>query len=120
MRLVALLMLLGLEAAFASAEDESHPGEEAAEAAEEAASGASGGETTGRLMRTRVVRTKYGLVQGRVHKLDSDMLRQLNLKLPDVEVFQGIRYATPPVANNRFDTTHLYIQIKGITDRQQK
>ena len=49
------------------------------------------------LRRTRVIRTKYGQVQGRVHKIRSDFVN-----LPDVEIYQGIRYATPPVGSNRF------------------
>ena len=53
------------------------------------------------LQRTRVVQTKYGDVQGRVYSLESDMTKEMGLRLADVEVFQGIRYATPPVGNNR-------------------
>ncbi len=54
--------------------------------------------------RTRVVRTKYGQVQGRIHKVKVNMLaRELlgSKQLRDVEVYLGIRYATPPVGPNR-------------------
>lgn len=63
-----------------------------------------GGDSEGpeqRLPRTRVVRTKYGQVQGRVVSLGSAMLKEVGLRLPDVEIYQGIRYATPPVGNHR-------------------
>ena len=53
------------------------------------------------LPRTRVVRTKYGQVQGRVAGLDSAMLKEVGVRLRDVEIYQGIRYATPPVGNHR-------------------
>ena len=70
------------------------------------------------LMRTRVVQTKYGQVQGRVHRLNhpnrhhnvydanggknqrGDELPDLSLQSP-IEIYQGIPYATPPVKNNR-------------------
>ena len=55
------------------------------------------------LPRTRVVRTKYGQVQGRVAGLDSAMLKAVGVRLRDVEIYQGIRYATPPVGNHRYD-----------------
>ena len=48
-----------------------------------------------RLPRTGVVSTKYGQVQGRVHRVSP--------ALPDVEIFQGIRYATPPIGSNRYN-----------------
>lgn len=51
-----------------------------------------------RLPRTKVIKTKYGHVQGRVVKIDTS---DESVKLPDVQVFMGIRYATPPVGNNR-------------------
>ena len=54
-----------------------------------------------RLPRTRVVRTKYGQVQGRIHRVDSRVLTEIGVSLPDVEIYQGIRYATPPVGTNR-------------------
>ena len=53
-----------------------------------------------RLPRTKVIKTKYGYVQGRVVKIDAKSSDE-DLKLPDVQVFMGIRYATPPVGNNR-------------------
>ena len=73
---------------------------------ESAAGGDGGGNDEAapeqRLPRTRVVRTKYGQVQGRVVRLDSEMAREVGVKrLRDVEIFQGIRYATPPVGNHR-------------------
>ena len=77
---------------------------------DESAAGGEGGGGGGddeaapeqRLPRTRVVRTKYGQVQGRVVRLDSEMAREVGVKrLRDVEIYQGIRYATPPVGNHR-------------------
>lgn len=53
------------------------------------------------LPRSKVILTKYGQVQGRVHDLQSETLTELGLRLKPVEVFQGIRYATPPVGSNR-------------------
>lgn len=47
--------------------------------------------------RTRVIKTKYGQVQGRVFQLQTEV----GVALPPVEVFQGIPYATPPVGSNR-------------------
>ena len=73
------------------------------EVTEGAAAGEGGGaEGPERLPRTRVVRTKYGQVQGRVVSLDSGMLKDVGrVRLQDVEIYQGIRYATPPVGNHR-------------------
>ena len=73
------------------------------EGTEGAAAGEGGGaEGPERLPRTRVVRTKYGQVQGRVVSLDSGMLKDVGrVRLQDVEIYQGIRYATPPVGNHR-------------------
>lgn len=62
-----------------------------------------------RLPRTRVVRTKYGHVQGRVYKIKSKMTSKLGIHLAAVDVFQGIRYATPPVGHNRFVTIKSFI-----------
>ena len=75
-------------------------------AEDESAAGGGGGDDEAapeqRLPRTRVVRTKYGQVQGRVVRLDSEMAREVGVKrLRDVEIYQGIRYATPPVGNHR-------------------
>ena len=61
----------------------------------------SGEQGDVRLPRTRVVRTKYGQVQGRIHRVDSRVLTEIGVSLPDVEIYQGIRYATPPVGTNR-------------------
>ena len=66
----------------------------------EVAAGAEGPEERRPLPRTRVVRTKYGQVQGRVVGLDSAMLKEVGVRLRDVEIYQGIRYATPPVGNH--------------------
>ncbi len=61
----------------------------------------SGGGDTGGPQRTRVVETKYGLVQGRLHRVEMAAEAQGDKRTEEVEIYQGIRYATPPVGTNR-------------------
>ena len=44
--------------------------------------------------RTRIIKTKYGQVQGRIRNIE--FRESVDLNLPSVEVYHGIRYATPP------------------------
>ena len=100
MYLDPLLLLLLLQAVTAGNYDDDASGNDGASKEEDK-----------RLPRTRVVRTKYGLVQGRVHHLGPDLFRggedylageeEVVRGSDRVEVFQGIRYATPPVGTNR-------------------
>ncbi|TRY67080.1 hypothetical protein TCAL_08049 [Tigriopus californicus] len=66
------------------------------------------------LPRSKVILTKYGQVQGRVHEVQSETLAELRLRLKSVEVFQGIRYATPPVGSNRWQPTRAPSPWKGV------
>ncbi len=93
--------IIGVIAIMAAANISSDAAVKKREKASESDTSDSSAPPTDRLPRTRVVRTKYGQVQGRMHSLKSAMLKEMGLKLADVEVFQGIRYATPPVGNNR-------------------
>eukprot|EP00095_Tigriopus_kingsejongensis_P011812 snap_masked-scaffold71_size417697-processed-gene-3.0 protein:Tk11812 transcript:snap_masked-scaffold71_size417697-processed-gene-3.0-mRNA-1 annotation:"neuroligin- y-linked" len=76
--------------------------------------GNTNSEESQRLPRTLVIQTKYGQVQGRIHNFESPVLTELGLRLKPVEVYQGIRYATPPIGSNRWQPTRAPSPWKGI------
>ena len=84
--ILSLLLLLGVPAEGGGSEEEVDSG--------------VGGDAGGP-QRTRVVETKYGLVQGRLHRVEMAAEAQGDKRTEEVEIYQGIRYATPPVGTNR-------------------